>query len=398
MVVPSSRILTRATKSIRCTPSETTTTSTRTLSSTSSSSPSSNNNKTVLSSVGDWFNHISGTHEIQSLKQQVQKTSHEFDQATNELVQGRKLVDTSLQEWQHVSGQHLTLLQHKESWTSQDAQQFTTLITREVEAKRALKNAQHALHKAETAATQSQIQYMNSLRQRYQEEQLWQDHWRVLGTYGTWSLIGLNMMIFLTSQYYQNRRELRRLKEIERIIVENNNNNDKRLAETIKEQHHKVQVVNKEDTAGIDAKIDNNLSEKETTSSTAASPSEDTKETNEESTGQEEPEDRLDGNVFARCWKSVRVAFNDKANTKEADTNEEEDMQLSSSSYTKESIVESLTRVWTKAISSSKEALQSDHKLDIIKEIHAPSAILGASAMGVLVFAISIVLPSNRRG
>jgi hypothetical protein len=52
---------------------------------------------------------------------------------------------------------------------------------------------------------------MDALRHKYQEEQAWQDRWRVLGTFGTWGLIGLNSLVFLASQVLFYRREARRL-------------------------------------------------------------------------------------------------------------------------------------------------------------------------------------------
>ena len=186
-----------------------------------------NNNELSVAQVEQWISHLSGANEIRILKKEVQEASLKFDQATQTLVEARKLVDTSLQEWQTVSGKHLTLLQRKESWTPADAQEFTTLIQKEVESKRVLEQAKVALNQAENVATQSQMAYMNKLRQRYQEEQSYQDYWRVVGTYGTWSLIGLNSVIFLASQYVHRRREKERMNQIESIIMSMGNNNDK---------------------------------------------------------------------------------------------------------------------------------------------------------------------------
>jgi hypothetical protein len=62
---------------------------------------------------------------------------------------------------------------------------------------------------------------MNRMRRRYHEEQIWQDQWRVLGTYGTWSLIVLNSCVFLGSQYFLRMRENARMKAIEELIREN---------------------------------------------------------------------------------------------------------------------------------------------------------------------------------
>jgi hypothetical protein len=52
-------------------------------------------------------------------------------------------------------------------------------------------------------------------------EQIWQDQWHVLGTYGTWSLLGLHTCAFLVSQFFHYRREARKLKHLETLVKGN---------------------------------------------------------------------------------------------------------------------------------------------------------------------------------
>jgi uncharacterized protein (UPF0333 family) len=64
------------------------------------------------------------------------------------------------------------------------------------------------------------MEYMNNLRKRYHEEQVWTDKWRILSTYGTWGLIGLNSIVFLVSQYMFRQREVQRMKDFEGLLKE----------------------------------------------------------------------------------------------------------------------------------------------------------------------------------
>jgi hypothetical protein len=178
-------------------------------------------NKNLLEKLQDLWYERSGTSEILALKESVNQASLEFDQASAKVTFARRHLDESLRDWERTSGQHLQLLQRRESWTPEDAQSFANLVGREITTRRALEQARHGLARAEETLSKRQLEYMNRMRRRYHEEQIWQDQWRVLGTYGTWSLIVLNSCVFLGSQYFLRMRENARMKAIEELIREN---------------------------------------------------------------------------------------------------------------------------------------------------------------------------------
>lgn len=166
-----------------------------------------------------WYER-SGTKEIIDLKQEVNKKSQAFEEASTAVTTARKTLDQQLNQWERISGQHLQLLQRKEYWNANDAAQFATLVQEELTTKHALEDAKKHLSKVEQYCTECQWEFMNAMRKRYQEEQLWQDKWRLLGTYGTWALIGLNTVIFLISQYVSQKRETNRLLAIQQMMTE----------------------------------------------------------------------------------------------------------------------------------------------------------------------------------
>merc|ERR1719215_1139114 len=61
---------------------------------------------------------------------------------------------------------------------------------------------------------------MDTVRTRYHEEQIWQDKWRVVSTYGTWLLIGMNSILFLGGQYMNRVREDQRVQRLSAIVVD----------------------------------------------------------------------------------------------------------------------------------------------------------------------------------
>ena len=162
----------------------------------------------------------SGTSEILALKESVNEAGAAFDTASAAVTTDRRNLDGALRKWERASGQHLQLLQRRESWTPEDAQRFADFVSLEITSRAELEQARHDLSRSEELLTKSQLDYINKMRRRYHEEQIWQDQWRVLGTYGTWTLIVLNSCVFLGSQFFQRRRERDRTETIERLIRE----------------------------------------------------------------------------------------------------------------------------------------------------------------------------------
>jgi hypothetical protein len=161
-----------------------------------------------------------GTAEISQLKQDVTTASFEFDAATRNVALARRKVDETLIEYESINRRHNSLLHKRDKWTPDDASSFAMLVNLEVTTRQRLEEARTLLQTHEEGLSQSQLSYMNAMRRRYHEEQIWQDKWRVFGTYGTWTLIMLNSLVFLASQYVHRIREVGRIKAIETLINE----------------------------------------------------------------------------------------------------------------------------------------------------------------------------------
>jgi hypothetical protein len=169
----------------------------------------------------------SGSSEILQLKESVNDAGLAFDQASAAVTLARRKLDETLRTWERTSGQHMQLLQRRESWTPNDAQQFADLVTTEITSRHELEFCRKNLAQSEESLTRSQLDYINKMRKRYHEENMWQDQWRVIGTYGTWILIGLNSCVFLGSQYNLRLRETERMEIIKQLLVLHGNNNKK---------------------------------------------------------------------------------------------------------------------------------------------------------------------------
>jgi hypothetical protein len=163
----------------------------------------------------------SGQREMDGLKLRVQQCSIKFDQAVDSVRQCRSEVERAQLAHDDAAKRHANLMMRREQWDSNDASSFVEVTASDVQTRQSLANARNELRKAEENASRCQRDYMDIMRQRYHEEQMWQDKWRMMSTYGTWALIGLNSIVFLGSQFFHQRREVNRLKAIEELITEN---------------------------------------------------------------------------------------------------------------------------------------------------------------------------------
>jgi hypothetical protein len=160
----------------------------------------------------------SGTREILQLKHNVNQSSAEFDAKQHAVSKARTSVDLALRAFEQSQLQHMRLLQSRDKWTSIEALEFARVLEDEVRVRSELEIAKKDLSKLENEQLEVMHRYMSDLRRRYHEEQLWQDKWRVYSTFGTWGLIVLNTAVFMISQYMARLRETQRMREIQDSI------------------------------------------------------------------------------------------------------------------------------------------------------------------------------------
>jgi sensitive to high expression protein 9 len=92
------------------------------------------------------------------------------------------------------------LLQRKHSWSPPDLERFTSLYRSDHENEQRESTAQEAVTAAERKAEESSRKLGASILKRYHEEQIWSDKIRRMSTWGTWGLMGVNVLLFLVFQ------------------------------------------------------------------------------------------------------------------------------------------------------------------------------------------------------
>lgn len=118
------------------------------------------------------------------------------------------------------------LLQRKSSWNESDVLRFTELVradhTRETEESTALATASEADSDVERQFNE----LMRSILDRYHEEQVWSDKIRSLSTYGSLTVLGLNLFVFILAlvlvEPWKRRRLLQTFEEKVVLFTEDN--------------------------------------------------------------------------------------------------------------------------------------------------------------------------------
>jgi sensitive to high expression protein 9, mitochondrial len=92
------------------------------------------------------------------------------------------------------------LLQRKHAWAPSDLERFTELYRSDHANELAEASAHERLAQAERVADEAQAQLARSILARYHEEQIWSDKIRRASTWGTWGLMGFNVLLFIVVQ------------------------------------------------------------------------------------------------------------------------------------------------------------------------------------------------------
>jgi sensitive to high expression protein 9 len=143
------------------------------------------------------LNDLTGYSGIEALKRDIeaQETAAKAARASLQALKTRytEAIATRSASQREVN----SLLQRKHAWDSRDLERFTELYRNDHANEVAEQEAQTALSDAERAAEEASAKLGASILARYHEEQIWSDKIRRMSTWGTWGLMGVNVLLFL---------------------------------------------------------------------------------------------------------------------------------------------------------------------------------------------------------
>lgn len=150
--------------------------------------------------AGQRLNDLTGYSGIEALKKDIEQQELQV-QATRTTLQKAK-ADYTLAISQRSSSQREVneLLQRKHAWTPNDLERFTELYRSDHANEQSETAAQETLLTTERRAEEAAAKLSASILARYHEEQIWSDKIRRMSTWGTWGLMGVNVLLFLVFQ------------------------------------------------------------------------------------------------------------------------------------------------------------------------------------------------------
>ncbi|KAJ5312819.1 hypothetical protein N7508_003649 [Penicillium antarcticum] len=150
--------------------------------------------------AGQRLNDLTGYSSIEALKNDIQFQESRLRTARSHVKQAKEDYASAINRRSTSQREVNELLQRKHAWSPTDLERFTLLYRNDHTNEVAETETSHALSAAEREAEEAAAQLSKSILSRYHEEQVWSDKIRRMSTWGTWGLMGVNVLLFLVFQ------------------------------------------------------------------------------------------------------------------------------------------------------------------------------------------------------
>ncbi|KAI9857628.1 MAG: sensitivity to high expression protein she9 [Vezdaea acicularis] len=158
------------------------------------------NLQTSLFTASQQINDLTGYSSIETLKNQIARLESQVRLSRQDLHAARQTYSEAINTRSASQREVNELLQRKNAWSPGDLERFTSLYRSDHANEQAEQAAQEALAIAERKAEEVGAQLSKNILARYHEEQIWSDKIRRMSTWGTWGLMGVNVLLFLVFQ------------------------------------------------------------------------------------------------------------------------------------------------------------------------------------------------------
>lgn len=155
----------------------------------------------TLSVASKTLNEVTGYASIEKLKLTVEDLEEKLRQARAAVKLAKHRYAEAIQQRSELQKEINELLTRKHLWTSQDVERFTELYRSDHTNQQEESDAEKSLEEAEQAAEHVQVMLTTLILTRYHEEQIWSDKIRQVLTWGTWMLMGVNIVLFATATF-----------------------------------------------------------------------------------------------------------------------------------------------------------------------------------------------------
>ncbi|CRK48887.1 hypothetical protein BN1723_008245 [Verticillium longisporum] len=182
-----------------------------------------------LLTASQTVNDLTGYTSIERIKTQNEALETSLASAHQRLRATRQSYKNATGDRAATQRETTTLLARKESWVPQDLERFTELYRRDHTLEHEVGRASEALAEAEAEEQRLSQALMAGMLRRYHEEQIWSDRIRRASTWGTWGLMGVNVLLFIVLQLFAEPWRRRRL--VRAVVAE-----EKSVLESVRDE------------------------------------------------------------------------------------------------------------------------------------------------------------------
>ncbi|AEO66307.1 896e9547-af9a-47ff-a2f8-a602112b3fa7 [Thermothielavioides terrestris] len=147
------------------------------------------------------LNDLTGYSAIEAIKARNTELEQELAAAQERLRAARHAYKSLTAHRAATQREVTTLLARKDTWNPADLERFTTLYRSDHTLEADVAAAAAELTDAETDEARLSAALTAGILKRYHEEQIWSDRIRRQSTWGTWGLMGVNVVLFLVLQF-----------------------------------------------------------------------------------------------------------------------------------------------------------------------------------------------------
>lgn len=145
------------------------------------------------------LNDATGYSSIEGLKNEVDKLEIELRDAKATVKECKKAYTDAILVRSQLQQEVNELLTRKHNWSPLDLERFTELYRNDHTNEQLETEAARNLTDAELKVDAIQLKLTQLILTRYHEEQIWSDKIRSASTWGTWIIMGVNVLLFFVA-------------------------------------------------------------------------------------------------------------------------------------------------------------------------------------------------------
>jgi sensitive to high expression protein 9 len=187
--------------------------------------------------AGSTLNKVTGYDLVQERKNRVLEKDKDVIQKREEFKLAKEEYERLIELGKQMQRDLDHLRERKRIQSIDDINQITKLYESLLSIESQEKDAKEKYQKATEGFEKAQVEYLNEMRERYVEEQMFSDKIRQTSTWWTWGLISTHLFLFLVINLIIEPQKRRKLKQEMQEMIQEASMNEQQMIETLMARH-----------------------------------------------------------------------------------------------------------------------------------------------------------------